>query len=62
MLPFPTRMHAKEYLKINPLGTIPAFFDREMLMTESSAICHYLATRDGPSRLSIANQPIKLRR
>jgi len=55
-------MHAKEYLKINPLGTIPVFFDGEMLMTESSAICHYLATRDGPSRLSIANQPIKLRR
>ena len=54
MLPFPPRMHAKEYLKMNPLGTVPAFFDGEILMTESSAICQYLATRDGPSRFSIA--------
>lgn len=54
MLPFPPRVHAREYLAINPLGTVPAFFDGEVAMTESSAICHYLATRDGASRLAVA--------
>ncbi len=53
MLPFPPRAFAKEYFAINPLGTIPAFFDGEMRMTESSAICHYLATKHGPSPLAV---------
>ncbi|MFZ4479040.1 MAG: glutathione S-transferase family protein [Rhodoferax sp.] len=53
MLPFPPRGHARDYLEINPLGTVPAFFDGAVAMTESAAICHYLATRDGPSALSV---------
>ena len=53
MLPFPPRVFQKEYLAINPLGTIPAFFDDEMRMTESSAIGHYLATRYGPTPLAV---------
>lgn len=53
MLPFPPRVFAKDYLAINPLGTIPTFFDGEMRMTESAAICHYLATRHGPSPLAV---------
>ncbi|MCQ4322483.1 glutathione S-transferase N-terminal domain-containing protein [Stutzerimonas stutzeri] len=40
MLPFPPRLFKKEYLSINPLGTIPAFFDGDTFMTESSAIRH----------------------
>lgn len=47
MLPFPPREHMKRYLEINALGTIPAFFDGGMQMTESSAICQYLAARYG---------------
>jgi len=43
VLPFPPRVFAKEYLSINPLGTVPCFFDGEMRMTESAAICQYLA-------------------
>ncbi|TWH01164.1 glutathione S-transferase [Mesorhizobium sp. J18] len=43
LLPFPPRVHQREYLDINPLGTIPYMIDGETRMTESSAICHYLA-------------------
>lgn len=53
MLPFPPRVLAKEYLEINPLGTIPAFFDGETRMTESAAICEYLAVRYGPTPLAV---------
>lgn len=45
MLPFPPRAHAREYLEVNPLGTVPAMIDGQLLMTESSAICEYLAVR-----------------
>ena len=50
MLPFPPRVRAPGYLAINPLGTIPFLIDGETRMTESAAICHYLAMRHGPSR------------
>jgi len=56
MLPFPPRALAREYLKINPLGTIPAFFDGDMRMTESAAICQYLADRHGQGTLGVAPQ------
>ena len=53
MLPFPPRVFAKEYLAINPLGTIPFMIDGETKMTESSGICHYLGTRYGPTPLVV---------
>ena len=53
LLPFPPRLRAPEYLEINPLGTIPALIDGEVLMTESSAIVQYLATRHGPTPLAV---------
>lgn len=53
MLPFPPRVHDKRYLEINPLGTIPTFFDGETRMTESAAICQYLASRFGPTELGV---------
>lgn len=53
MLPFPPRMFRKEYLAINALGTIPAFFDGDTFMTESSAIAQYLAERYGQGRLNV---------
>ncbi len=34
MLPFPPRVFAKEYLALNPLGTIPFMIDGETKMTE----------------------------
>ena len=53
MLPFPPRVFAKEYLALNPLGTIPFMIDGETRMTESSAICHYLGTKYGPTQLIV---------
>ncbi|WP_439371881.1 glutathione S-transferase family protein [Bradyrhizobium sp. DASA03120] len=53
MLPFPPRVFAKEYLAINPLGTIPFMIDGETRMTESSGICHYLGIKYGPTPLMI---------
>lgn len=48
VLPFPPRMFQKEYLAINPLGTVPYMVDGDTRMTESSGICHYLAERYAP--------------
>jgi glutathione S-transferase len=44
-LPFPPRIFQKDYLEINPLGTVPYFIDGDTHMTESSAIGHYLVER-----------------
>ena len=58
MLPFPPRVFAKEFLSLNPLGTIPLMIDGETRMTESSGICHYLGTRFGPTPLIVnADEP-----
>ena len=53
VLPFPPRVLAPEYKKLNPLGTIPLLLDGATRMTESAAIGHYLATRHGPSPLAV---------
>ena len=53
MLPFPPRALAPDYLTVNPLGTVPTFFDDSMRMTELAAICQYLVTRYGPSPLAV---------
>jgi len=53
VMPFPPRYRAKEYLAVNPLGTIPALVDGETFMTESAAIVQYLATRNGPTPLAV---------
>ena len=54
LLPFPPRVRAPEYLRINPLGTIPAMRDGETSMTESAAIVQYLATRYTPNDLVVS--------
>jgi glutathione S-transferase len=57
-LPMPARKKAPHYLAINPLGTVPALVDGDVIMTESSGIAHYLATRYGPSDLAVSvNEP-----
>ncbi len=48
VLPFPPRAHRKDYFQINLLGTVPYFEDGETGMTESAAICQYLADRYAP--------------
>jgi glutathione S-transferase len=44
MLPFPPRQHARAFLEINPLGTIPLLVHGDTRMTESAAICQYLCS------------------
>lgn len=58
MLPFPPRFLAREYLDINPLGTIPYLIDGKTRMTESSAICLYLVERYGAAAMKVsADEP-----
>jgi glutathione S-transferase len=53
MLPFPPRALAREYLALNPLGTIPLLVDGDTRMTESAAVLQYLVTRFGPTPLAV---------
>ncbi len=52
-MPFPPRFTTREYLKVNPLGTIPCLVDGDLNMTESAGICQYLVERYGPSDLAV---------
>jgi glutathione S-transferase len=54
---FPPRAREPGYLEINPMGTVPTFLDGDTLMTESAAICEYLAARYGPSFAVGPEQP-----
>ncbi|MFO1255269.1 MAG: glutathione S-transferase [Sphingomonadaceae bacterium] len=54
VMPFPPRLRVEGYRELNPLGTVPACFIDGVLMTESAAIPHVLATRFGPSSLAVA--------
>lgn len=53
VVPFPPRQHVEGFVDINPLGTIPAFIDGDLLMTESSAICQYLADKTPDNPLAV---------
>jgi glutathione S-transferase len=55
-LQFPPRVFHKEYKAVNPLGTVPAFIDGGVTMTESAGICQYLGERYGPTPLSVAKE------
>ena len=58
MLAFPPRVHHKSFLELNPRGTVPLFIDGGTRMTESAAICEYLALRHSPGVLNVgANEP-----
>ena len=54
MWPFPPRALARHYLEENPLGTVPLLVDGHVRMTESAAICQYLATRHSLGVLDVA--------
>jgi glutathione S-transferase len=52
-LPFPPRVLQRDYLTVNPLGTVPYMIDGDLRMSESSGICHYLVERYGPTPLAV---------
>lgn len=54
MLPFPPRALAREFLQENSLGTVPLLVDGTTRMTESCALCQYLAARHSPGALDVA--------
>jgi glutathione S-transferase len=51
MLPFPPRQLARQFLEINPLGTVPLMIHGDTRMTESAAICQYLCSLKSPTPL-----------
>lgn len=54
MLPFPPRFRARDYLDINPLGTVPFIIVDGAAMSESAAIVQYLADTHPDGGLAVA--------
>ncbi|MEE2778062.1 MAG: glutathione S-transferase family protein [Acidobacteriota bacterium] len=52
-LPFPPRVLQKDYLSINPLGTVPCMTDGDTWMSESAGISHYFVEKYGPTPLRV---------
>ena len=52
-MPFPPRYLQREYLQVNPLGTVPCMIDGDVVMTESAGICQYLVDIHGPTDLAV---------
>ncbi len=50
---FPPRYTYEGYKDINILGTVPAFSDGELTMTESAGISQYLVEKYGPTPLGV---------
>jgi len=53
IMPFPPRFEREGYFDINPLGTVPAFTDDGITLTESTGICQYLVQKYGPTPLAV---------
>ena len=52
----PEYFSSQEYLKVNPLGQMPALTDSDETIIETTAIMEYLLSRYGPSLLSVESQ------
>lgn len=48
---FPAKLLQPEYLEVSPTGMLPAFQDGDVTLTESMAICEYIAVKHGGERL-----------
>jgi glutathione S-transferase len=44
-MPYPPRQHAPDYFAVNPTGMVPLLIDGAVRLSESMAICDYLATK-----------------
>jgi glutathione S-transferase len=56
-MPYPPRKHAPDYAAVNPTGMVPLLIDGEVRLSESMAICDYLATKHGSSLVVPPNDP-----
>lgn len=54
VLPFPPRAKARWFLDENPLGTVPLLVQGDVRMTESAAMCQYLAATHPDAGLDVA--------
>ncbi len=50
----PNRRDSAEFRSASPMGKVPALVDGDVRMSESAAICLYLADRYAPGRLAPA--------
>lgn len=46
-MPYPPRRHTPDYVTLNPSGLVPLLIDGEVRLSESMAICDYLAGKHG---------------
>ena len=56
-MPYPPRQHAPDYFAVNPTGMVPLLIDGEVRLSESMAICDYLATKHGSPLVVPPNEP-----
>jgi glutathione S-transferase len=56
-MPYPPRKHAPDYFAVNPTGMVPLLIDGEVRLSESMAICDYLATKHGSPLIVPTNDP-----
>jgi glutathione S-transferase len=56
-MPYPPRQHAPDYLALNPTGLVPLLIDGEVRLSESMAICDYLATKHGSPLVVAPDDP-----
>ena len=56
-MPYPPRQHAPDYFAVNPTGLVPLLIDGEVRLSESMAICDYLATKHGSPLVVPPNDP-----
>lgn len=50
---YPPREKEPGYLSINPVGTLPTLVDGPVQVTESMAICQYIAHKHGEGKLTV---------
>jgi glutathione S-transferase len=56
-MPYPPRQHAPDYFAVNPTGMVPLLIDGDVRLSESMAICDYLATKHGSSLVVPPDDP-----
>ncbi len=54
-----TTMKAPAYLAVNPMGKVPALRHGDAVVTETAAICAYLADAFPQARLAPPQQPMR---
>ena len=59
-LPFPPSKLQPDYLTVNPTGTVPTLIDGSVRLTESMAICEYLAAKHNSPMLVGTSDPARI--